>query len=295
MPAVHAPRPSLARLSMTICWLVAATGCQFNEAGVGGGPTEPADAAPVTDASVVVADASANTDAAAAPEVDAAVDASPDAAVDDGPVLIATMVASTAITVDGDADEWSDEHWLTLQAPDDYVLDQGPGDDTAAALAIRFAARWHPSLGLYLAFEVRDDAHANDTATSDVLWQGDSVQVGFDVADNDGTSYDTSDDFEYGWALVQGAQVHHRWFAPDASPIAGDEFAVVRDGDTTTYEVRLPPTSLGLGTLTVGQRSGFSVIVNDDDDGTGRDGWLEWTPGIGAGKNPGSFGALVLE
>ncbi|MBL8994534.1 MAG: hypothetical protein JNM63_14410, partial [Spirochaetia bacterium] len=35
----------------------------------------------------------------------------------------------------------------------------------------------------------------------------------------------------------------------------------------------------------------FSVLVNNNN-GKGREGYLEWSSGIGAGKNPGFYGKL---
>ena len=66
-----------------------------------------------------------------------------------------------------------------------------------------------------------------------------------------------------------------------------------RDGSTTSYELRLPGFEVPPLRLAHGARLGFSLLVNDDD-GAGRDGWLEWTPGIGHAKVPGAFGRLVL-
>jgi len=43
----------------------------------------------------------------------------------------------------------------------------------------------------------------------------------------------------------------------------------------------------------LGERLAFSFLVNDND-GTGRKGWIEWTPGIGASKDPTRFAALIL-
>jgi hypothetical protein len=70
-------------------------------------------------------------------------------------------------------------------------------------------------------------------------------------------------------------------------------FAVVRSGNTTTYEVKLPLSDLGLSSLAAGDSMGFGAIANEND-GSGRDGFIEWTSGIGAGKNPAAFGLLQL-
>ena len=73
----------------------------------------------------------------------------------------------------------------------------------------------------------------------------------------------------------------------------------MRSGTTTIYEIRMPPGNLALGSFAASRRIGFSVTTNDDDGYIDvgdriRDGWLEWTPGIAAGKVPGMFGILEL-
>jgi len=135
---------------------------------------------------------------------------------------------------------------------------------------------------------VTDDTHAN-SAADDALYQGDSLQIAFDVNRDLGDAYD-DDDHELSFALV-GAETHSSRFHG-----SGDSSweAVVRcSGSTTTYELRLPRTSLPPARLMAGELLGFSFLVNDAD-GSGREGWLEFTPGIGAGKDPYLFGELVL-
>ena len=43
-----------------------------------------------------------------------------------------------------------------------------------------------------------------------------------------------------------------------------------------------------------GENFGFSLIVNDND-GSGRKGYLEYTSGIGNGKNTALFGRIYLK
>lgn len=45
--------------------------------------------------------------------------------------------------------------------------------------------------------------------------------------------------------------------------------------------------------LTEGFSLGFSLLINDND-GTGRRGWIEFMSGIGVAKNPAFFGELLL-
>jgi hypothetical protein len=269
-------------------------GCTFAPTGQGPGDIGPgpaADAGPPLDGRQPV-------DAGAAGPIDAE-PAPPDAGGGGRPTLPAYPVDDDDIEIDGALDDWSNQGWITLEAPAHYRQDSDASGADAADLSMRFAARWSAN-DLYLAFEVTDDVHATSPGNNDQLWRGDSVQAGFDVGLNGGGSYDTTDDFEYGWALAGNGQPREfRWVQGSGAPGPATEFEVVRSGNATIYEVRMPPSNLGLATLEMGRRIGFSAIANDDDADIDigdaiRDGWLEWTPGIAVGKLPGMFGVIEL-
>jgi hypothetical protein len=224
----------------------------------------------------------------------------PDAGQDGKPTLPAYPVEDDEIAIDGDLEDWDDEGWIEIEAPASYRTDHDSSPASADDLSMRFAARWHPDLGLYLAFEVTDDFHVAAPGNNDVLWRGDSVQAGFDVGRNGGNAYDGVDDFEYGWALSGNGQPReHRWHQGSGAPGPQTEFQVVRSGVRTIYEIRMPSSNLGLPGFAVGRRIGFSAAANDDDADIDigddiRDGWLEWTPGIAASKTPSLFGVIEL-
>ena len=144
-----------------------------------------------------------------------------------------------------------------------------------------------------IAVRVTDNNYENN-ASGSLIWQGDSMQIAFDVADNNGTPYDTTDDFEYGWARAAGdAPASFRWFTPSGHPAyVAAPYSVVRTGTTTVYEVSFTPGDLGLSSFSAATGDiGFSWMVNEAD-GSGREGFLEWTSGIGFGKSPALFGTL---
>lgn len=198
----------------------------------------------------------------------------------------------TGITIDGDLTEWTGG-WISIASPGDWVS-MGGASSGAADISAKLAARWDAA-ALYLAFEITDDVHSN-TYDGDTLYlyQGDSVQIGLDMADNDGPAYDNTDDYEYGWARTNsGNLIRYRWMAPGGSPAMANTFAVTRANSTTRYEIRLPLVDLGVSSLAAGKSVGFSFLANDND-GSSRDGFIEWTSGIGQQKNPGAFGLLTL-
>ncbi|MCC7535687.1 MAG: beta-galactosidase [Deltaproteobacteria bacterium] len=207
--------------------------------------------------------------------------------------LFAAPAPSGGITVDGNLDEWGDAGWVTLGESDWIGLAPygGPTD-----LVVRAAARFVTGT-LYLAFDVTDD-RAHNERPDDQLYLGDSVQVAFDVARNYGDAYDATDDHEINFALHDTAG--NRVFRFAGPPGATEPvLSATRVGESTRYEIALENGDVAPATFATGQVLGFSFLVNDDDrgvtlDGTGREGWLELTPGIGQTKSPYLFGEIAL-
>jgi MYXO-CTERM domain-containing protein len=205
----------------------------------------------------------------------------------DDPPRPRVEVTFGAATVDGDLGDWADADWLVLDTEDW----RGTEALDLLDLRVRFSARWQYD-GIYLAFEVTDEAHVNDHEPEN-LWQGDSVQIAFDVGHNGGVGYDDVDDHEINFALTDGGPSSYRFHGPEGASDAW-EFAIARDGSQTGYEIFLGADVLPSLTLEQGSMPAFSFLVNDDD-GDGREGWMEWTPGIGNGKEPYWFGELLLQ
>ncbi|MBN2360076.1 MAG: hypothetical protein JXR83_11540 [Deltaproteobacteria bacterium] len=202
--------------------------------------------------------------------------------------------ATRDIALDGRLDDWSGACFLEIGRPEDWVADSHytgtPPLDTASFTA-RFAWLWTTD-ALWLAVFVSDDIHFNDWTGSDI-WRGDSIQAAFDMARNGGTGYDATDDYEFGWAMIQDGQEQYRWHAPSAAPTIGTQFAIDRTATTTGYEIRFRPLDLGQTSFATGSLAHTSLLVADND-GEGRAGWLEWASGIGLDKDPSLFLPLQL-
>jgi len=199
-------------------------------------------------------------------------------------------VRSGGIVVDGSLEEWTEAAFIYLTSPDDFVSPDHPPTDSTD-ISCRFSMMWSGE-ALFFAVEVTDDVHDN-TFSADLIWAGDSLQAAFDVALNGGHGYDTTDDFELGWASTSSGVVKYRWTAPAAAPGDTSEFAIATSAAGAVYEIRIPSSSLGVTQFTEGMEMGFTMLVNDADEEE-REGWIEWTPGIGAFKDPESFGILRL-
>jgi hypothetical protein len=180
---------------------------------------------------------------------------------------------------DGRLDDWDAAGCVIL---DQWAAVQDAPRPNAGDLSARACAAWSDA-ALWLAVEVNDDTHQND-APEATLWQGDSVQLALDVdADGrPGVGYD-GDDSEWTVALSRGDSEIHIEFGE-----RGAAGVVRREGNRTLYELRVP-----LPNLRAGQRVNASFLVNERD-GDAREGWLEWTSGIGREKRPAEFGTILL-
>jgi hypothetical protein len=195
---------------------------------------------------------------------------------------------SQTIVVDGTADDLSGARVVDLAAEGTVAMDGHGGD---ADLSGDVAVTWDEH-NLYLSATITDDQHTQDAVQSGQIWAGDSIQF----AVSEGTPGEAGSWYEYGIGLTSDGPVVHRWSAASGNlgTVSGADVAITRDAATTTYELALPwdthlaPIEPGDGLLS------FSMLVNDND-GSGRKGWIEWGSGIGSGKNPSLFKAIRLE
>jgi hypothetical protein len=169
------------------------------------------------------------------------------------------------------------------------------------------AVQWYCAYdrrAFYFAAAVTDDAHdqPNDDTNADGMWGSDSIQLGFDVAGDarplhNVLRYDGVNDYEIGLALGARGPIAYCWENPRDGPsiLKFEDFAAVRDerAKVTNYEVAIPWTSLGLDGVPTGRWIGMNVVTNDSD-GEGRKGWVEWSPGIGAMKDPSQFPKILI-
>lgn len=144
---------------------------------------------------------------------------------------------------------------------------------------------------LYVAGQVTDDVYLQGQSGA-TTWQADSIQFGLAK----GLPGSGREFYEYAVALTDNGPEVFRHSAAGDEPTGptDDEVAIVRDeqNKTTTYEVAVPWADLGVIDPVDGWFS-YSMLVNDDD-GDGREGWIEWGSGIGSGKNPSLFNPMHL-
>lgn len=195
------------------------------------------------------------------------------------------------LRIDGDLSEWEDIPLAILDSESKYYsLENGWGGVSDLWVAAGFL---FDKDNLYLSFRVKDDKFYQ-VQTESKIWRDDSIQLGFDTLNDaiKGKLYDKND-YEYNFALTsKGPSISCGHTALEATAqIKNIKFAAKRIEEGCNYEIQIPWKNLAPFDIRKSDHFGFSFLVNDND-GRGRKGWLEWTPGIGHGKEPASFGRL---
>lgn len=207
--------------------------------------------------------------------------------------------APEAARVDGDLREWRGREPPVRPAMLrwEYVNPaEAPAETDLSATA------WvaHDARGLWLAVEVRDDRLV--FPQSRAVWEWDSLQVALDLGSDarPDEGYDANDlEIELGhrpgaapWCYL--GHCPPGWPQEELSARLQGAVQADEQAGFVCYELLVPAEILvPAATLEPDTVLGFSLLVNDND-GQGRAGWLELTPGIGLGKWPAEFAWLWL-
>jgi hypothetical protein len=201
-----------------------------------------------------------------------------------------TLVAEPhAITLDGDLSDWQGIKFVTV-TPQNGVFDlESKPTDSAADISYRFAV-CHDDEALYVAVETTDDTLSlDDTATGQthaLAWQDDAVEVFIDgnrnraphARDKNHTEYPFGGEFSL---VANGAATSNCTGWPDSfgKPDywqGATSCERLPDGSwKLRYEYRLTWRVMG-GKVRPGDRIGFTIGIQDDDDGENRDHALYW-------------------
>jgi len=188
--------------------------------------------------------------------------------------------AKTPPVIDGNLEDWAGAIPMEMNRREQVRMEGwgGPKDLSAKAYIM-----WDET-ALYFAVQVTDDQFSQPF-TGEEIWKGDSIQMGFAPFPGPGIV----DYFETGMALTPKGKEAWAWHTAMGLPTGPMDmlnFAARRTGDGMIYEAAVPAAS-ALG-IVPGKVVGFSILVNDND-GSGRRGWIEWGEGIGQSKDPGQY------
>ncbi|RAV06417.1 S-layer homology domain-containing protein [Paenibacillus sp. YN15] len=206
------------------------------------------------------------------------------AAVFDGAAPVADGILSPG--------EWAGAMPISVNRADQIknIIGWGGAEDLSGTGYVKWD-RGH----LYLAMDVQDNLHMQNGTDGDI-WQGDSLQFAIDTGRVNGAG--SAQNNEFGMALGPNGVTVWRWMSGNGKP-AGEletvRAAVYRSGTHTVYELALPWKEVLPENQTpqAGGVLGFSLLINEND-GSGRRGWMEYMSGIGSSKNTQLFGDLLL-
>lgn len=145
---------------------------------------------------------------------------------------------------------------------------------------------WDAS-NVYVLAVVTDDTKQNDSQNS---YDDDAVEFYFDINNDKATTYGNNDvQYSFGWndGAIVGA-------LPSGRSTADITYSSVSTTNGYIIEASIPWTTLQ-GAPATGQKIGLDFMINDDDDGTGRDGKLSWNAATdNAWQDASIFGTAVL-
>ena len=156
-----------------------------------------------------------------------------------------------------------------------------------------FRIRWDDTY-VYVGANITDSILVSNTTD---VWQGDSVEVYFDMNHNPSPPPYQLDDFQYvaGWDYPRLLEKHgtvYNEYLPGATPV---RFASAATATGYSVEFGFPWTTLGV-TPTAGAIYGFDVGVNVNQGYSAglRDGQLMWNGGANNYLDTSQFGQMTL-
>jgi hypothetical protein len=195
---------------------------------------------------------------------------------------------ATAPTVDGNLSEWTQPELAEVKSGTADTI-RFQANPTTADLSATVRSFWDGDY-LYLAAAVSDDAIYSD---SDQVWNDDSVEFGIDGANDQVGSQ--ADDHQF-TVSASGKLTNFGTLLPP-EVLASFKVGVKQRTGGYDIELAIPESYLAAGGFIEGKILGFTVGLNDDDDGAKResavDGHMVWE-GASTNSEPQNFGKLVL-
>lgn len=192
---------------------------------------------------------------------------------------------------DGGLEGWEDAYPIYINPPKDSASENAWQSSTCSA---RILYKWD-SNNLYMICDVYDNVFMNWLANSD-MWNGDCLQMSFDVGNDKTTSYDKND-IDLGFAYTSALEQFWVWQSP--TPYTGPNNVswshIIRNDDKklTRYVAAIPSSVLTDLKLASGTEFGYNVGLNDADL-LYREYWYQFTNGTIDSKNPSLYETFSL-
>jgi len=202
------------------------------------------------------------------------------------PITFGCAKSSGPIQIDGSLLDWDGSTPVHCDKDQQRQMPLFASDQD---LAVKAYFAWDDTY-FYLAVDVDDDIYCQNEIGS-AVWQGDSIQCIFD-ASKDGQRPLT----EYEIAMTKAGPIAVEGLGNVAgTPVKNLRLAISKKeaNEGFVYEMAIPWKTLQIDPK-VEKSFRFTFLANDND-GIGREGWIEWTPGIAGSKDPESFARITLD
>ncbi len=151
----------------------------------------------------------------------------------------------------------------------------------------------HDGTYLYILASVRNEPFYERFNDSTDAWHDDGIEIYLDTGNEKGLTYD-SNDYQKVYTFAGSSATGSTSSSNMQTTFATSRNFSNSDATWSYYEVRIKLSSVG---LPIGQRFGFDLHVNDDDDGGDRDtkwGWYAPSGNDTSWQNPSLFGQAIL-
>lgn len=164
----------------------------------------------------------------------------------------------------GDISDWSNAYPYYIAMPEDFMSGSEWRD---SELNGRVFSKYDEN-NLYFLVDVYDETHTN-TKSDISIWDGDAVQIAFDILDTNSGAYD-SDDYELCTALTSNGVKVWNHYAGDRNNTGArpSEWAnVVRNDETKTtrYLIKIPKSDITPFETKAGNSISLDIALADSD------------------------------
>lgn len=176
--------------------------------------------------------------------------------------------AIRAPVVDGALRDWPQESFVTVGGKDALAIHGAPEYGGDADLSFNFSVRYDDD-ALYLAVQVRDQDHCQHQGANQ-CWKEDSLQVGLASDPDPNGTWQRSQKLAFSLHSGNGEVRGFRESGGKGTAFGEEDdvdFAVVRAGHETVYELSIPWKALDPenDSSPADQRIGMGILVNDVD------------------------------
>jgi diguanylate cyclase (GGDEF)-like protein len=222
-----------------------------------------------------------------------------------GDAVVVAPRISHPITIDGDPGEWSDdagmleirEAWQSVPLVGTGRTWDGP-DDLSGTIWVAVTDR-----ALVIGGRIRDDQLSPSAPRP---WEGDAVEVFFDVDLTDSNTEYDDDDYQLilspllslnRWTFVRvGNRTAIQDRGADGIRVAGQETHDAEGNvDGYTFEAWLPLLNFPRLQVAAGREMGFNIALVDAESGPGQKAYLTWNGQSRLTDSPERFGRLRFE